>query len=171
MPQNGGNPLIVLYLTSGPQNRVDSPPLCQWAEILFFFFWTKILQCWLYWLKSSYSSPSAFSETTDNFQIFVIVFLDFHFLILNTSVQNSSLALWPSIVSRALPLRLLSPSVALIHFVSMWARPKLSSLLFSGFSSGSHPWLHIRITQRAVLKCPSPDPSLDQWDQSTWLKY
>lgn len=34
MPQNGGNPVIVLYWTSGPKNTEDLSLLCQQTEIV-----------------------------------------------------------------------------------------------------------------------------------------
>lgn len=118
MPQNGGNPLIVLYWTCGPPNTVDSPPLWQQAKIIFFFLGQKLFCAgFIDWDHPTLPPVLFLRGLLTSKYLPVTVFLDFHFLVLSTSVQNSSLALWPSIVSKALPLRLLSPSVALIHLV------------------------------------------------------
>lgn len=85
-------------------------------QIFFFFFGQKFFSAGC--IDSSHPAlPSVLflRPLITSKHLSVIVFLDFHFLVLIPSVCNSPLALEPSIVSRALSPGLLSLTVALIH--------------------------------------------------------
>lgn len=146
-------------------------PQTQWTHLhydnrqkLFFFSRTETLLCWFYWLRSSYSSSSAFSEGTINFQIFTChCFLRFPF----PCIKHFCSKFLPGFMafyclkgpSSKAPFSLCSSHSSCPQCGHFW---RLSALPSSGFRSGLQSWLHSGISQRALLKCLSPDPSLGQ---------
>lgn len=154
MPQNGGNPVIVLYWTSGLKNRVDSCLHCVSRQ--------KFLSTGCIDSNHSTLPTVLFLRPQAVYKyLSVIVFFNFHFLILNPPLQNSSLpfiavcCLKGSTSKTPLLLQWLSFILS-----SVWASPpRLSPLLFPVFVSASPPWLHVGITWRAFKNVQAQIPT------------